>query len=91
MAASVLEHQVLLDAILVGLVHRGGAAEVATALGILGLAQVPPAGARSHDFPASRNLEPLGHGLLGSDAFWTSHKSFNCLLKRARNIGGRAN
>ena len=70
--------------------HRGGAAEVATALGILGLAQVPPAGAGAHNFPAGRNLKPLGRGLLGSDAFWTSHKSIHILFKGARNIGGAA-
>ena len=81
------EHQALLDAILVGRVHRGGAAEAAAALGTFALAQVPPAGARAHDFPAGRNLEPLGHGLLRSDTFWTSHKSYNFLSKRARNIG----
>ena len=40
--------------------HRGGATEVAAALGILGLAQVPATSARAHDFPAGRNLEPLG-------------------------------
>ena len=82
------EHQGLLDAIHVGRVHRGGAAEVAAALGILGRAQVPPAGAGAHDFPAGRNLEPLGRGFLSSDAFWTSHNSINFLSKRARNIGG---
>ena len=81
------EHQPLLDAILVGRVHRGGAAQVAAALGTLSLAQVPPAGARAHDFPAGRNLKALGRGLLGLDAFWTSHKSYNFLSKRARNIG----
>ena len=81
------EHQVLLNAILVGRVDCGRAAEIPSALGILGLAQVPPAGAGAHDFPAGRNLEPLGHGLLRSNTFWASHKSYNFLSKRARNIG----
>ena len=81
------EHQVLLDAIFVGRVDRGGAAEVAAALGILGLTQMPPAGTRAHDFPTGRYLEPLGHRFLGLDAFWTSHNSFSLLSKRARNIG----
>ena len=85
------EHQALLDAIHVGRVHRGGAAEVAAALGAFGLAQVPPAGTGAHDFPAGRNLESLGRGFLGLDAFWTSHKLFSCLSKRARNIWGRVN
>ena len=44
----------------------------------------------SHDFPAGRYFKALGRGLLGSDAFWTSHKSVNLLSKRARNIGGAA-
>jgi hypothetical protein len=84
----VAEHQALLDAILVGRVHRGGAAQVASAFGVLSLAQVPPAGAGAHDFPASRYFKTLGRGLLRSDAFWTSHKSINFLSKRARNICG---
>ena len=84
------EHQALLDAILVGRVHRGRAAEVAAAFGTLSRAQVPPAGAGAHDFPAGRYLKALGRGLLGSDAFWTSHKSVSLLSKRARNIGGAA-
>jgi hypothetical protein len=83
----VTKGQALLDAILVGRVDGGGAAEVAAALGLLGLAQVAPAGARAHHFAASRNLKTFGRGLLGLDAFWTSHKSFSFLSKRARNIG----
>ena len=83
------EHQALLDAILVGRVDRGGAAQVAAALGVLGRAQVPSAGARAHDFPAGRDLKTLGRGLLGSDAFWTSHNSINFRSKRARNICSR--
>jgi len=75
MARSAAKGQALRDAIRVGRIHLGGAAEAAAALGILGLAQVAPAGTGAHDFAASRDLESLGHGLLGSDAFWTSHKS----------------
>jgi hypothetical protein len=86
----VAKHQSLLDAILVGRVDRGGAAEIAAAFGTLSLAQVPPAGARAHNFPAGRYFKTLGRGLLGSDAFWTSHKSISLLSKRARNIGGAA-
>ena len=74
-------HQGLLDAILVRGVDRGAAAEVAAALGILGLAQVPPAGARAHDLPARGDLKSLGRGLLGSDAFRTSHKSLTFFPK----------
>jgi hypothetical protein len=86
----VAEHHALLDAIFVGRVHRGSAAEVAASFGTLSRAQVPPAGAGAHDFPAGRYFKTLGRGLLGSDAFWTSHKSVNLLSKRARNIGGAA-
>ena len=85
------EHQALLDAIHVSRVHRGAAAEIAASLGALSLAQVPPAGTGAHDFPAGGDLESLGRGLLRLDAFWTSHKLFSCLSKRARNIGGRPN
>ena len=87
MAMSAGEHQVLFNAILVGRVDRSHAAEAPSAFSILGLAQVPPASARAHDLPAGGNLKPLGHGLLRSDTFWTSHKSYNFLSKRAHNIG----
>src|ERR1035441_9870119 len=87
--ASVAEHQALLDAIHVGRVDRGSAAEAAAAFGALGLAQVPPASTGAHDFPAGRDLKSLGRGLLRLDTFRTSHKSFSCLSKRAGNIGGR--
>ena len=85
------EHQALLDAILVGRVHCGSAAETAAAFGVLSRAQVPPTGAGAHDFPAGRYLKTFGRGLLCLDAFWTSHKSINFLSKRARNIWGATN
>ena len=88
---SAAEHQVLLNTILVGRVDRGRAAETPSALGILGLAQVPPAGARAHNFPAGGYLEPLGHGLLGLNAFWTSHKSIHLVSKRGGTIDGTVN
>ena len=75
------KRQALRDAILVGRVDRGGATEVAAALGVLGLAEVAPAGAGAHDFPAGGDFEPLGHGLLGSDAFRTSHKCLTVFQK----------
>ena len=68
------EGQTLCDAIHVRGVDGAGAAEVAAALGLFGLRQVAFAGARPQDFAAGGNLEPLGGGLLGLDAFWTSHK-----------------
>jgi hypothetical protein len=42
---------------------------------------VPPAGACTQHFAASRDLKPLGRRLLGLDAFWTSHKSIRFRLK----------
>ncbi len=69
------EGQALGDAILVGEVDGAGAAQAAAAFGALGLAQVAPAGAGAQHFAAGGDLEPLGHGLLGLDAFRTSHKS----------------
>jgi len=85
----VAERQALRDAIHVSRMDGGRAAEAASALGSLGLAQVAPAGAAAQDLAPGRNLEPLGHSFPGLDAFWTSHKSFNFLSKRARNIAFR--
>jgi hypothetical protein len=89
MAASVAERQALRDAIHVGRMDCGRATEAAAALGSLGLAQVAPAGAGAHNLAPSRYLEPLGRSFPGLDAFWTSHKSFNFLSKRAHNIALR--
>jgi hypothetical protein len=87
-ATSAGEREALLNAVCVGGIHFGGATEAAPSLGVFGLAQVPPARAGAQDFAAGCDLEPLGGGLLGLNAFWTSHKLF--LSKRARNIGGAA-
>jgi hypothetical protein len=84
--ASMAEWQALRNAVFVGRMHRAHTAQVSAPLGALGLAQVPPAGAGAQHFAASRNLEPLGRGLLRFNAFWTSHKSIHFLSKRARNI-----
>jgi len=67
--------------------HSSRATQRAAALGVLGLQQVTFSSARAQDFSAGRNLEPLGHGLLGFDTFGSSHKSINLLSKRTRNIG----
>ncbi len=75
------EWQALLDAILVGGMDLGGAAQAAPALGDFGLTQMSPARTGAQHFAPGRDLEPLGHGLLGLDAFWTSHKSVNFLQK----------
>ena len=87
--SSVAERQALRDAIHVSCMDRAGAAKAATAFGPLGLAQVAPAGAAAQDLAPGCNLEPLGRSFPGLDAFWTSHKSYNFLSKRARNIGTR--
>ena len=86
---SVAKWQVLCDTIDVGWPHDGRFSQRAAAFGIFGLRQMAPARAGAHHLSAGRNLETLGHGLPGFNAFGTSHKSkFNC--KRTRNIGGRA-
>ena len=80
------ERQTLLDAIFVGVMDRRRARQSAAAFWVFGLKQMPFAGARAQDFTASSNLEPLGHGFFGFNAFGTSHKSIECHSKRARNI-----
>src|SRR5438132_12631289 len=80
------ERQVLFDAVFVRGMHPGRAAERTAAFGVFALQQVALAGARTQNFSAGRNLEPLGHGLLGFDAFRTSHTLISFLSKRARNI-----
>jgi hypothetical protein len=67
------------DAIDIGRIHAGQTPQGTAAFGIFGLRQVAPAGAGTQDFSAGRNLETLGHGLLGLDAFGTSHKLVKCL------------
>jgi hypothetical protein len=68
------ERQILHDPIHVRGVNTGRAAQGTTAFGAFGLQQVALAGARAQDFSAGRNLESLGHGFFGFNAFGTSHK-----------------
>jgi len=68
------ERQILEDAIGIRLVHLLGGAKAAAASGAFGLEQMPFARARAHDFSRAGDLEPFGHGLLGFDAFGSSHK-----------------
>ena len=75
------ERKTLLDAIYIGRVNPGCAAEGPPPLRILGLQQVTLPGARAQDFPASRDLETLGRGFFGFDAFWASHKIAKFLPK----------
>jgi hypothetical protein len=70
----------------IGWMHRGGAAKSAAAFGDFGFRQVPSAGARAQHFSASRNLETFGHGLLGFDAFGTSHNSIRFPLEKEHTI-----
>jgi hypothetical protein len=77
------ERKILGDAIHVGLVHRGGATQVAAALGALGLRQMAFAGACAHHFSAGRDFESFGHGLLGLYTFWTSHKINQVTFKKS--------
>ena len=90
-AMSVAERQVLGDAILISRMHLGGASQLAAALGSLGLTEVSSACARAQHFSAGGYLEPLGHGLLGLNAFWTSHKSIHLVSKRGGTIDGTVN
>lgn len=78
------EGQVLLNAIFVRGVHSGGPAQATPALGILGLAKVPPTRARAQDLAGGSNLKSLCGRLLGLDAFRTSHKS--ALYRKERAI-----
>jgi hypothetical protein len=84
MKKSVAERQVLRDAVSIGRINDHRTAEMAAALGILGLGQVAFAGVAAQNFAAGRNFKTFGHGLSGFDAFGTSHKSN--LSKRARTI-----
>jgi len=67
------ERQALFDAVQVSGMDSGRAGKVAAALGVLGLEQVPLSGTRAQDFTAGGNLETLGSGLFGFDAFGASH------------------
>ena len=53
------ERQILLDAIGIGRVNQGRARQAAPALRILGLQQMPLAGARAENFSTSGDFEPL--------------------------------
>jgi hypothetical protein len=84
----VAERQVLGDAIHVGRIHAGQAAQGTPAFGPHALGQVPPAGAGAQHFSAGRNLETFGHGLLGLDAFGSSHKIFIAKERKLYAAGG---
>jgi hypothetical protein len=71
----VAERHALRDAVGIGRINDHSTAETAAAFGILGLGQVAFAGVAAQDLSASRNLETLGSGLFGFNAFGTSHKS----------------
>jgi hypothetical protein len=72
---SVAEHQVLCDAVGIGRINDHSTTEMAVALGVFTLCQVPVAGVMAQNFAGPGNFEPLGHGLLRFDAFGSSHKS----------------
>jgi hypothetical protein len=79
--SSMAERQTLGDAIGIGRIHAGQTPQRTAAFGGFGLRQVAPAGARTQDLSAGRNLETFGHGLFGFDAFGTSHKILNSILQ----------
>ncbi len=77
------ERQALLDAVLIRGIHGGAAPQPSAAFRSFRLAQVAPTGASAQNFPASRNLESLGRGLIGLDAFWTSHTNESLSSKKS--------
>jgi hypothetical protein len=80
------ERKILLDAILVGFVHRGCAPQIAAALGTFGLRQMAFARAGAQNFSLGREFESLGHGLFRLNAFWTSHKNQSTFFQKERAI-----
>jgi hypothetical protein len=70
----VAERQILRDAVRIGGIHGGQAPKPAAAFGVFALGQMAPARAGAQHFSRGRYLEPFGHGLLGFDAFGSSHK-----------------
>src|ERR1039457_6181454 len=82
MEKSVAERQALGDPVSVGLVHDHGLAQAAQALGIFGLGQMAAARAGAHDLAGAGDFKPFGHGFLGFDAFWTSHKIISIAKER---------
>jgi hypothetical protein len=79
---SVTERQTLGDPVSVGLVHDHGFAETAEALGVFGLGKMAAARAGAHDLAGAGDFKPFGHGFLGFDAFWTSHKIISIAKER---------
>ncbi len=78
------ERQALFDPIHVSGMDHCGAAQVAAALGALGLRQVALARVGAQHLATCSDLEPLRSRFLGFDAFRTSHKSQ--LSKKERAI-----
>jgi hypothetical protein len=67
------ERQILLDAILVGLMDSGAATQAAAPFGIFGLHQMAAARAQTQYFATGCDLKALGCRFSRFDAFWTSH------------------
>ena len=80
------ERQALFDAIFIGDIHAGQAAQGTAAFGIFGLRQMAPARAGAQDLAAGRDLEAFGHGLFGFDAFGTSHKNLKISIAKEREL-----
>jgi hypothetical protein len=60
--------------------------QTATALRPFALHQMSPACLGSQHFSTRRNLEPLGGGLFGLNAFGTSHKNQSGFYSKERAI-----
>jgi len=78
------ERQALRNAILVGGIDFDTLAEIATALGTLGLQQVPATRSRPDHFAAGRDLEALGDRFLCSNSLRTTHSSVLSVEKSAQ-------
>jgi hypothetical protein len=74
------------DAIDVRGIDDSGFSQAAKPMGVLGLGQMAPSGARAQYFTRGGDFEPLGHGLFRFDTFGTSHKLFKrtCIIRPQR-------
>jgi len=77
------ERHALRDAIHIRLVQDSDFAQATTALGVFGLCQVTATRAGAQDFAGGGDLKPLRSGLLGLNAFGTTHNKL--VLKKVAN------
>ena len=83
MLRSVAEREILFDAILVGFVDGGGAAQTTTALGIFALKQMPFARGGPQDLAAGGDFKSFRNRFFGLNTFWASHNQLSIEKERA--------